>query len=195
MAIANGINIACSDLQASGGIRSIHIRTWAADDSVTYVNSATSHSISSIANDGGVATWYNFEFKNELPVFTSTASKENGSTMFENSLSFMMPEMDVNKSSIIQQLMDTCMMALAVANNGKIYVLGVSQKYSNEKATLRNQTYASMTSLEGTSGAAYNDDGGWTVTLTCKQWEAPRLYIASGAGLVLLTGTGTSTTT
>ena len=32
----------------------------------------------------------------------------------------MMPEMDVNKSAIIQQLMDTCMMALAVANNGKI---------------------------------------------------------------------------
>ena len=195
MAIANGINIACSDLQASGGIRSVHIRTWSTNDSVTYSNSSSNHSITSIANNSSTATWYNFEFKNELPSFTSTASKENGSTMFENTLSFMMPEMDNNKGHVIQELLDTCMMALAVGNNGKIYVLGISQKYSNEKATLRNQTYASMTSLEGTSGAAYNDDSGWTVTLTCKQWEAPRLYVPSGAGLVLLPGTGTSTTT
>jgi len=191
MAITNGINIACDDLQASGGIRNILIRTWATGDAITYVNSATSHSISSITNGGSAATWFNYEFKNELPSLTVTAAKENGSTSYECALSFMMPEMDDSKAAALQSLMDTCMMVIAVGNNGKNYVLGVSQKYSNEKATLRNQTYASMTGAEGASGAAYNDDNGWTVTMGCKQWEAPRLYTGN---IDLFTATSTSTT-
>ena len=107
-----------------------------------------------------------------------------------------MPDMDNGKSAILQQLMDTCMMVIAVGNNGKSYVLGVSQKYENEKKQIRNQTYASMTGAEGATGAGVNDDNGWTVTMGCKQWEAPRLY---GGSLSLYTnagsGTGTSTTT
>ena len=186
MAITNGINIGCSDLQAAGGIRNILIRTWTSGDSVTYVNTATSHAISSLAG-----TWFNYEFKNELPSLTVTAAKENGSTSYECALSFMMPEMDDSKAAALQGLMDTCMMVIAVGNNGKNYVLGVSQKYSNEKAEIRNQTYASMTGAEGASGAAYNDDNGWTVTMGCKQWEAPRLY----TGAITLYATSTTSTT
>ena len=193
MAITNGINIGCDDLQAAGGIRNILIRTWATGDAITYVNTATSHSINSIVDTGAsTATWKNYEFKNELPSLTVTAAKENGSTSYECALSFMMPEMDVSKAAALQSLMDTCMMVIAVGNNGKNYVLGVSQKYSNEKAEVRNQTYASMTGAEGASGAAYNDDNGWTVTMGCKQWEAPRLY--TGA-ITLYSATSTSTTT
>tara|TARA_R110000751_G_scaffold105741_1_gene201730 strand:- start:27 stop:608 length:582 start_codon:yes stop_codon:yes gene_type:complete len=192
MAITNGINIGCDDLQAAGGIRNILIRTWATGDAITYVNTATSHSISSIVDTGAsTATWKNYEFKNELPSLTVTAAKENGSTSYECVLSFMMPEMDDSKAAALQSLMDTCMMVIAVGNNGKNYVLGVSQKYSNEKAEVRNQTYASMTGAEGASGAAYNDDNGWTVTMGCKQWEAPRLFTG---GISLYTATGTSTT-
>ena len=192
MAIQNGINIACSDLQAAGGIRNILIRTWASGDAITYQNTSTNHGISSITDTGGsTATWYNFEFKNQLPTLAVTATRENGSTAYECNLAFMMPEMDRYKAAALQQLMDTCMMAIAVGNNGKNYVLGVSQKYSNEKATIRNQTYVSLSGAEGASGAAYNDDGGWTVTLSCKQWEAPRIY--SGT-LTLYSGTSQSTT-
>ena len=179
MAITNGINIDCENLQGAGGIRNILIRTWVTGDVITYVNSATSHSISSIQDSGGVtATWHNYEFKNELPSLTVTAAKENGSTSYECSLSFMMPEMTDDKGAALQGLMDTCMMVIAVGNNGKNYVLGVSQKYQNENTggAARNQTYGSMTGAEGASGAAYNDDNGWTVTMGCKQWEAPRLY-------------------
>ena len=53
-----------------------------------------------------------------------------------------------------------------------------------------------MTGAEGATGAGINDDNGWTVTMGCKQWEAPRLY---SGNLTLYTnagaGTGTSTTT
>jgi hypothetical protein len=197
MAITTGININCSDIVGAGGIRNVLIRTWTSGDTIAYTNTSTSHAISSITDTGGsTATWYNYEFKNELPSLTVTAAKENGSTSYECALTFMMPDMDLGKSAALQGLMDTCMMVIAVGNNGKAYVLGVSQKYSNEKATLRNQTYASMTGAEGATGAGINDDNGWTVTMGCKQWEAPRLYSGS---LSLYTnagsGTGTSTTT
>ena len=162
MAITDGIAVKCADLQASGGIRNILIRTWATGDAVTYVNTGTSHSISSIVDTGGSdATWYVYEFKNESPALTVAAAKENGSTSYESALAFMMPEMTDVKGAALQQLMDTCMMVIAVGNNGVNYVLGVSQKYSNEKAEIRNQTYSSMTGAEGASGAAYNDDSGW----------------------------------
>jgi len=192
MAITNGINIDCSNLQAAGGIRNILIRTWATGDVVSYTNTATSHAISSIVDTGGsTATWFNYEFKNELPSLTVTAAKENGSTSYECALSFMMPEMTDDKMAVLQQLMDTCMMVIAVGNNGKNYVLGASQKYSNEKAEIRNQTFASMTGAEGASGAAYNDDNGWTVTMGCKQYEAPRIYTGT---LTLYSGASQSTT-
>ena len=177
MAITNGINIDCGQLQAAGGIRNILIRTWASGDTIVYNNTALLHEITSIKDTGGsTATWHNYEFKNELPSLTVTAAKENGSTSYECALSFMMPEMGNAKAAALQGLMDTCMMVIAVGNNGKNYVLGVSQKYSNEKSAIRSQTYSSMTGAEGTSGAAYNDDNGWTVTMGCKQWESPRLY-------------------
>jgi len=196
MAITNGINVKCSDIIGAGGIRNVLIRTWTAADVIVYTNGPTAHAISSIKEGASNATWYNYEFKQELPSLTVTASKENGSTAYECSLNFMMPEMDNVKSAVLQQLMDTCMMVIAVGNNGKAYVLGVSQKYSNEKASNRNQTYASMTGAEGATGAGINDDNGWTVTMGCKQWEAPRIYNGT---LALYTnvgsGTGTSTTT
>tara|TARA_R110000744_G_scaffold19529_1_gene51539 strand:- start:896 stop:1486 length:591 start_codon:yes stop_codon:yes gene_type:complete len=196
MGITKGINIECSDIVGAGGIRNILIRTWADGDTVTYTNTSTVHGISSIKHNAADATWFNYEFKQELPSLTVTAARENGSTSYECALSFMMPDMDAGKSAALQSLMDTCMMVIAVGNNGKSYVLGVSQKYSNEKKEIRNQTYASMTGAEGATGAGINDDNGWTVTMGCKQWEAPRLY--TGA-LTLYTnagsGTGTSTTT
>ncbi len=192
MAITNGINIDCSNLQAAGGIRNILIRTWASGDTIGYTNDPTSHAISSIVDTGGsTATWFNYEFKNELPSLTVTAAKENGSTSYECTLSFMMPEMTTDKMAVLQQLMDSCMMVIAVGNNGLNYVLGVSQKYRNEKAEIRNQTFASMTGAEGISGAAYNDDNGVTVTMGCKQYEAPRLYTGD---ISLYSGASQSTT-
>ena len=193
MAITTGMEIDCTDLQAAGGIRNILIRSWATGDAILYTNTSSVHGISSIVDTGGTqAIWKNFEFKNELPSLSVTASRENGSTAYECSLSFMMPEMDTKKGVVLQEMMDTCMMVIAIGNNGKAYVLGVSQKYSNEKVSTRNQTFGSMTGAEGASGAAYNDDNGWTVTLGCKQWEAIRVY--SGT-IVLYSGTTTSTTT
>ena len=47
MAIDTGLAIACADLQATGGITQILLRSWTATDAITYGATGT-HSIASI---------------------------------------------------------------------------------------------------------------------------------------------------
>lgn len=176
MAIDKGIDISCLDVQASGGIKHILLRGWATGDDITYANSGA-HGITSIVDTGGsTATWFLYEFKNETPALTINATKENGSTSFECNLSFMLPRMDTVKFHELQNMLDQCMMAIAVDTTGIQHVLGVSEKYENSKISSRNQTFLNMSSMEGGTGAAYNDDNGLTITLTAKQYELPRIY-------------------
>ena len=176
MAIDKGIEIGCADIQAAGGIRHILLRGWAAGDDIDYINSGA-HGISSLVDSGGsTATWFLYEFKNETPALTVNATKENGSTAFECGLSFMLPRMDTVKFHELQNMLDQCLMAIAVDTTGNAFVLGVSEKYENNKVNSRNQTYLDLSSMEGGTGAAYNDDNGMTVTLMAKQYELPRVY-------------------
>ena len=68
------------------------------------------------------------------------------------------------------------MMAIAVDNNDKAFVLGVSEKYNNSSVAERSQTFVNVASMEGGSGSAYTDQNGITVNLMCKQFELPREY-------------------
>ena len=177
MAIDKGIAIGCADVQASGGIKHILLRTWATGDAVVYANGAGVHGISSLKDTGGsTATWYLYEFKNETPALTINATKENGSTSFECGLSFMLPKMDSDKFHELQNMIDSCLMAIAVDTNGEAFVLGVSEKYQNEKVNSRNKTFLNLSGFEGGTGAAYTDDNGLTVSLMAKQYELPRVY-------------------
>lgn len=177
MAIDKGIAIGCADVQASGGIKHILLRSWATGDAVVYANGVGVHGISSLKDTGGsTATWYLYEFKNETPALTINATKENGSTSFECGLSFMLPKMDSDKFHELQNMIDSCLMAIAVDTNGEAFVLGVSEKYQNEKVNSRNQTFLNLSGFEGGTGAAYTDDNGLTVSLMAKQYELPRVY-------------------
>lgn len=175
MAIDKGIDIGCADVQASGGIKHILLRSWAAGDEIDYNNST--YGINSILDVGSsTATWFLYEFKNETPALTVNATKENGSTAFECGLSFMLPKMEAAKFNELQNMLNQCMMGIAVDTNGTAFVLGVSEKYENNKVASRNQTYLDMSGMEGGTGAAYNDDNGLTITLMAKQYELPRIY-------------------
>lgn len=182
MAIDTGLSILCSDLQRTGGITQIFLRSWAAADTATFVNTAgVSHSISSIVDTGGAtADWFMFEFKDEIPTLAVAASKENGSTSFECTLSFYLPRMNDVKFAILQELLSECMMGIIVDTNGNSYVIGVSELYSvggSGNASLsRSQTYLNLTSMEGATGAAYSEENGITVVLTARQFELPRIY-------------------
>ena len=177
MAIDGGVSIGCTDLQASGGIRQILLRSWTANDIIVYDNGAGVHSITSIlAGAGTTAEWFNYEFKNETPSLTVNATKENGSTAFECGVSFTLPRMDSSKFHELQNLLTECMMVMAIDNTGTAFVIGVSEKYENESVIARSQTFANLTGMEGGTGAAYNDDNGMTVNIMAKQYELPRIY-------------------
>ena len=63
MAIDTGLGVTCADLQATGGIKQILLRSWATTDAVVYGNGAGEHDIDSILTGGSPAAWFVFEFK------------------------------------------------------------------------------------------------------------------------------------
>ena len=174
MAIDTGLAIGCADLQATGGISQILLRSWTSSDVIDYTTSA--HSIDSILDSTNPANWFVYEFKNELPALTINATKENGSTAFECGLSFMLPKIEVAKFTELQKMLNECMMGMALDTNGKWWVLGVSEKYANEDVASRSQTFLNLSGFEGGTGAAYSDENGITVSLMARQFELPREY-------------------
>ena len=211
MAIESSIRVLCDDLQRSGGITQIYLRSWAAGDAVDFVNTATNHGISSIQKAGPAnADWFMFDCKAETATLDIAATKENGTTAFECTLSFYLPRMggstgaldQVDKFHTLQEIIGgintgaTCMMAIATDSNGTNWVIGASEKFSvggtGSDQIYRSQTFVDLTGMEGSTGATYQDENGITVTLMAKQYELPRAYMG------LLTPTisaGTAVTT
>ena len=179
MAIDTGIGVVCSNLQSTGGIKQILLRSWATTDAVVYGNAAGEHDIDSILEVAADANWFVYEFKNETPALTINATKENGSTAFECGLSFMIPQMEGATFHAVQEMLDQCMMGIAIDTNDNAWVLGVSEKYANEDVAAKSQTYLNMATIEGGSGAAYSDEDGITVSLMARQFELPRKYVGT----------------
>ena len=192
MAIDTGLAIVCDDLQATGGIKRILIRAWADGDTIVY-GAAGQHTITSIQDTGAVnADWGVYEFKNETPALTITATKEMGSTSFECGLSFFLPKLEQLKFNLIESITNSCLMVIAVDTNDNAFVLGVSEKYENQSNPSRNQTYAQLGGVEGGTGAAYSDESGITVSLTARQFEMPRQYVT---GTITVAAGGLTATT
>tara|TARA_R100001463_G_scaffold1559_4_gene6828 strand:- start:3625 stop:4206 length:582 start_codon:yes stop_codon:yes gene_type:complete len=179
MAIDKGIGVECSNLQSTGGITQILLRTWQTSDVVVYGDAAGEHDIDSIKTSTNPADWFVFENKNETGALTVNATKENGSTAFECTLTFMIPQINNDRFAEIQAMLDTCMMGAVKDTNGSWWVIGASSKYANEDVQAKSQTFLNFTSAEGGTGAAYSDESGMTVTLTARQFELPRKYIGT----------------
>ena len=176
MAIDTGLAIQCADLQSTGGITQICLRSFAAGDTSSVDATADTHGYSSIGNGGGTASWFVYEFKNETPTLNITATKENGSTAFECALSFSLPRMNDPKFHELQKMLNECMMAIVTDTNGTNFVVGLSERFRNEDVLLKNQTFLNLAGMEGTTGAAYSDENMITINLVARQFELPRLY-------------------
>ena len=179
MAIDKGIGVECSNLQSTGGIEQILLRSWTTNDAVVYGNAASEHDIDSILTSSSAAAWFVFESKNETGALAVSATKENGSTAFECTISFMIPQINNDRFAEIQAMLDTCMMGMVKDTNGSWWVIGASEKFANEDVAAKSQTFLNFTSAEGGTGAAYSDESGMTVTLTARQFELPRKYIGT----------------
>ena len=194
MAIDTGLAITCADLQATGGIKRILIRAWTDDDVVLYGTTPATHTITSIKDLAADAAWGVYEFKNETPALTISATKEMGSTAFECGLSFFLPKLEYLKFNIIESITNSCLMVIAVDTNDNAFVLGVSEKYENQSNPSRNQTYAQLATVEGGTGAAYADESGITISLMARQFEMPRQYVPSATGITVAADGLTATT-
>ena len=197
MAIDTGLAITCADLQATGGIKRILIRAWTDTDIVAYGTTPATHTITSILSDTATdATWGVYEFKNETPALTISATKEMGSTAFECGLSFFLPKLEYLKFNLIESITNSCLMVIAVDTNDNAFVLGVSEKYENESSSSRNQTFAQLATVEGGTGAAYSDESGITISLMARQFEMPRQYVVTAPAVgILVAADGLTATT
>ena len=213
MAIESGQSITCTDLQAVGGTRFILLRAWAAGDTATFATGE----VTSIKDTGGTdADWGVYESRQESSSLTVSGTNEGKDvSTYECTLSFYLPYCSKAKFDRLNELQGNCLMAIVVDNNDDTtsdtipattydsnFVLGVSSTptlaATNVQATignLRSQTYATIQSIEGGTGAAYGDENGVTVTIACTQYELPRSYNSAGAGIAIAAGGLTATTT
>mgnify|MGYP003136633554 FL=1 len=211
MAIDTGLAIACSDVQAVGGIQRVYIRKWNSTGSPDQlVIDGSNHTVTSIADSGGTnSTWGVYETKIETTDLQIAGTSENGVSTYECNLSFMLPNTDLTKITRLQELTNEPLQVIVVDSNGDPetatssastathLVLGISNTLTGSDQNLdiavaahsgtRPQTFARVASIEGGSGAAFADQNGVTVTITCTQYELPRTYVNSTP--VSITGT------
>ena len=177
MAIDTGLLVGCTDLQAVGGIRQIIVTEVS---NISAVTTGSTHDYSALTAAGCAR----FEFRNESGSFTVNGTKENGSTSFELGLSWYIPNMQGSAFEQLEKLQTGCIVAVVELTSGKKLVMGMSEAFGNNGVDSltyeRNQTFATLSSIEGGSGSAYTDENGVTVSLTCKQYELPREYTAPG---------------
>ena len=205
MAIADGMAINCSDLQAVGGTRLIAIREWVSTDVVAFDD--PNHDITSIQGVGPTAAnWGVFESRIESSSLTVSATNEGKEfTTFESTVSWFIPGLTAAQFKGLHDFEGgKCLMVMVIDNNDSTSgttipsasfasnkVIGVSNTLPNQDNAARTQQYATLASIEGGTGAAFSDEIGVTVTITCRSFETPRNY----AGTIALDADGLGLTT
>jgi len=197
MAIDTGFLISPADLQAVGGIRQILVCEYTNITGITPTSPNGDHTITGIADTNPLAR---FEFKNETASMSIAGSTENGSTVYEVSLAFFVPNMSSAQFKRLKMLTQVdendltpetqpCV-AVVEMNSGKKFVVGLSYAHGGLTGIGNKQAYATLTSLEGGSGDAYSSDNGVTVTIMARQFELPYEY----TGTITIAGSGSTAT-
>jgi hypothetical protein len=200
MAIADGLTTTCSNIQASGGIKTVFIREWNSTGSPDQIATLGTGTITSIADSGGsTSTWGVYETKIETPILNVTGASVGNANTYECTLTFNLPQFGLARRNRITDLQGKCLQVMMLDTNGTYFVMGISGTLTGgddgkdlaaaSHIGTRPQTFARLSAVEGTSGAAFSDETGLTVTLTCTQYELPRTYVAAGAA-VSISATG-----
>lgn len=175
MAIDSGLTVQASDIERRGGLQYVGIIGQADVTAATADSTAGKHEYTRI-NDDSTAVMHLFEMKEGSGSLAVSGSKENGTMMFEQTISFYIPNCSSQHLHELEQLKHEPIICAAYDYNGEVYMVGLSEAYKNEDAITRNQTYAMMTGLEVSTGAAIGDEQGVTVTITCRAGELPRKF-------------------
>ena len=175
MAIDKGIALDCAGLVEVGGLQNIYVTDLANLTTVTPNPASATHEYTNLT----YGTWAMFQLKPNTATWATTASKENGVTKYETTVSWYVPNITSAKSDIIENLKNKCIVAVGQFRSGKKLTCGISEEYKGtgqgSDYWKYSKTYATMT-LEGTSGSDFADGNGYTITLTATSFETPRTY-------------------
>jgi len=185
MAIEN-LSIAHSDLERRGGLQYVGIGLLSGASAVTFDNS-NAHTVSYTA----ASALELFDLKQGTGSLSTSGSKEGGTITFEHTVSFYVPNCSSEHLRALESMRNEHIVVVAQGYDGNKYCIGLSQAYGLEDSTLGNvQMFATLSSIEGGTGAALGDENGVTVTITCMSGELPRV---SANTLTLDTANGTMT--
>lgn len=180
--------IAHGDLERRGGIQYVGIGLLDDASAVSFTNTAgTAHAVSFTAANPLEL----FDLKQGTGSLSTSGSKEGGTILFEHTVSFFVPNMSSAHLRSLDAMKNEHIVVVAQGYDGNTFCIGLSEAYELEDSTLGNvQMFATLSSIEGATGAALGDESGVTVTITCSSGELPR---ASANTLTLNTANGTMT--
>jgi len=185
MAIEN-LSIAHSDLEIRGGLQYVGIGLVSDASAVTFDNSGV-HTVSYTA----ASALELFDLKQGTGSLSTSGSKEGGTIMFEHTVSFYVPNCSSAHLRALESMRNEHIVVVAQGYDGNKYCIGLSEAYGLEDSTLGNvQMFATLSSIEGGTGAALGDENGVTVTITCSAGELPRVC---SSAMTLDTSVGTAT--
>ena len=170
MAIEN-LSITHDDLEIRGGLQYVGIGLLSGASAVVFDNTGA-HTVSYTA----ATPLELFDLKQGTGSLSTSGSKEGGTIMFEHSVSFYVPRCSSAHLRALESMRNEHIVVVAQDYNGTAYTIGLSEAYGLEDSNLGNvQMFATLSSIEGGTGAALGDENGVTVTITCSSGELPRV--------------------
>lgn len=161
--IINGNEIDC--IEVAGGVPEIYIAAFTDVAGIT----ASSGTITAMNCYTGKKFW-TFQLEKENAQFTVTPQRsvENGTLFYDMTLTFTIKKMTAARRNALHILLQQRLMAI------------VKDNASTAQYQLMGQVNgADVTGAEGTTGKAFGDMNGYTVTLTAKETSAPNFVTAS----------------
>ena len=176
-----------SDLELRGGLRYIAITDFTDATGVTF-DDAGDHAVSAITGVGDAVL---FDLQQGTGTLTTIGTKEGGTIMFEHTISFFVPNISSAHLRALESTRNQKLMVFVQDFNGAAYVVGCSKEYALEDDFANQQMFATVSSIEGGTGAALGDENGVTVSITCQSGELPRAFTGtftpdSSAGTVAI---------
>lgn len=156
--IVQGYEIACRD--AVGGVREVYISEFSNVQSYT----ESSGVVTAITMVSGTKFYtYQLEKENAQYDNNGTSSLENGTKFFDSTLTFTMKKMSASMQNAIKVLMQARLVVIVKDNNDTLWVMGLTRG-------------ADCLQVATSSGKAFGDMSGSTVTITAKEPNPDSTY-------------------
>ena len=164
------IDVSHVDLEKRGGLKCLGVFLFEDLSGVTF-DSDANHKITAITDANGEL----FEIKQGTGSLVSTGTKENGTIMFEHTVTAYIPHMSTEHLSALDLIANENLVVMAQDFNDVTYCVGISNAYSIDGGVngINDQMFAKLTSIEMNSGSALTDETGVTITFSAMSGELP----------------------